>query len=101
MKSADRWKQMEKQAAHLKKTVKTFGALDSFLSEWPEEGFFVDPNSKETVKLAECKASTLRRFDRLLERYLKYTTSSQELLKLQKKKKEVENALTEKYKEEI
>ena len=100
MKRADQWKQMEKQAAYLKKTVKTFGALESFLSEWPEEGKFIDPMSKETVALSDCKLSTLRRFDRLLDRYLKYTTSTQDILKLQKKKNEVEKELDKKYREE-
>lgn len=87
------WQNLEKSARLVKKNVKNLSQIGEFLREFPEEGFMKDNISKNLVKIKDCKSSSLRRYNKLLNNFYYLVTSEKDKEKILSKKIEIENEL--------
>lgn len=87
------WQNLEKSARLVKKNVKNLSQIGEFLREFPEEGFMRDNISKNLVKIKDCKSSSLRRYNKLLNNFYYLVTSEKDKNKILSKKIEIENEL--------
>lgn len=87
------WQNLEKSARLVKKNVKNLSQIGEFLREFPEEGFMRDNISKNLVKIKDCKSSSLRRYNKLLNNFYYLVTSEKDKEKILSKKIEIENEL--------
>lgn len=87
------WSNAEKQAKDLKRKIKNVQNASSYLANKPELGFFIDNMSGKTVKIIECKSSTLRRFIKSLDKYYYLVSSQTDKDFILQKKIEIETEL--------
>lgn len=64
-----KWSNMEKSQKSLLQQLKNTKGVSEFFFDLPETGFMRDNISKKHVKISECKSSTLRRYEKLLNKY--------------------------------
>lgn len=70
-----KWGALEKQQKTLLQTLKNIKGSGEFFTNMPETGYMFDNISKKTVKLTDCKSSTLRRYTKLLNKYYYLVTT--------------------------
>jgi len=64
-----KWKTMIKTQKSLLQKMKNTKGVGEFFNELPGTGEMRDNISKKVVQISECKSSTLRRYDKLLNKY--------------------------------
>lgn len=87
------WNSVEKSAKTIKRNVKILQQTGEFLKDFPEKGFMRDNISKNIVVIKDCKSSSLRRYNKILDNFYYLTTSEKDKQKILDKKIEIEMEL--------
>lgn len=87
------WSSVSKRTKLIKRNVKNIQAASEYLQNIPGEGYFKDNISKNIVKISECKTSSLRRYEKLLENYFYLVTSEKDRSAIRAKQVEIQNEL--------
>lgn len=95
------WKAIEKQMTELKRKAKNMAAATAYLTNKPEKGYFIDNISKNTVKISDCKSSTLRRYVGLLDKYYYLAVTPTDKQYFLDKKIEIESELNSRGDDEV
>lgn len=88
-----KWQNIEKSQKTLLQQIKNTKGVREFFSDLPVKGEMRDNISKKHVKLEECKSSTLRRYDKLLNKYYYLVKSPNERKVINDKLQEVRKEL--------
>ena len=87
------WNNTIKSAKMVQRSAKSTLLVSELLKEFPEEGYMKDNISKNLVKIADCKSSSLRRYVKLLDNYYYTVTNEKDKKLILDKKIEVETEL--------
>ena len=64
-----RWSEMERAQKKIQQKMRNAKGVSEYFGDLPEAGYMRDNISKKTVRIADCKSSTLRRYEKLLRKY--------------------------------
>jgi hypothetical protein len=88
-----KWKNMVSAQKSLQQKIKNTKTVGEYFDDIPEKGYMKDNISKKVIALTECETSRLRRYVKLLNKYLKLVNDDKE------KRTEILNKLEEVQKE--
>lgn len=74
----NKWKTLIKQQKSLQQKIKNTKGIREFFTDFPEKSYMRDNISKKKVLIKECKTSTLRRYEKLLNKYFQLCSTPEE-----------------------
>lgn len=84
-----KWKNMVSAQKSLQQKIKNTKCVGEYFEDIPEKGYMKDNISKKMILIADCETSRLRRYVKLLNKYLNLVNSDNE------KRTEILNKLEE------
>lgn len=70
-----KWKNMVSAQKALRQKIKNTKGVGEYFEDLPEDGYMKDNISKNKVLIKDCQTSTLRRYVKLLNKYLTLVNS--------------------------
>ena len=84
-----KWAEMERAQKKIQQKMRNAKGVSEYFTDLPEAGYMRDNISKKMVRIADCKSSTLRRYEKLLRKYYSLCQKPEERKTISDKLQEV------------